>query len=93
VEFLREIEGKPLFFGVGLLAASVGGEENPARGVVEDLDVYLALEVRRVVEKEAGDGGWSVEEILNAELSSASARRRASKLPPGSLLQTETRVL
>ena len=28
VEFLRGIEGKPLFFGVGLLAASVGGEED-----------------------------------------------------------------
>ncbi len=36
---------------------------------------------------------FPVEETLNAEISSASARRRASELSSGSSLQTETRVL
>jgi hypothetical protein len=66
VKVLGKVEGELRGLGVGLFAARVGGEQDSARGVVVDLDVYLALEVGRLVAEEAGDGGGAFGTLMRA---------------------------
>jgi hypothetical protein len=51
VKVFGRIEGELRGLGVGLFAVGVGSEQDLAGWVVVDLDVYLALEVRRRIEK------------------------------------------
>ena len=65
----------------GLGAARVGGEHDPVGGVFIELNVDLALVVRGLVEKEAGDGGRRAGELYSSTVEAVAIKAVGDKLP------------